>query len=99
MRNLKIMRHKEGSDRRMSTIKYAIEYEHLADELIANENAKWNFNQVKNNANKYQLELSDEDFKQLFKLQKANKDIEWIMHKMSAYKLTIVEALVSYITY
>jgi regulation of enolase protein 1 (concanavalin A-like superfamily) len=80
-------------------MKYAIEYEHLADELITNEKTKWHFNQVKNNANEYKLELSDEDFKRLFKLQTADKDIRWLMHKMSIYKLSLVDALVSYITY
>lgn len=83
----------------MSNIKYAIEYEHLADELIVDEITKWNFEQVKKCANKYKLELSDEDFKRLFKIQRSDKDIDWIIHKMSVYKLTLVDALVSYITY
>jgi hypothetical protein len=80
-------------------MKYVIEYEHLADELIVSEKTKWYFNQVKNNANEYKLELSDEDFKRLFKLQTADKDIEWLMHKMSVYKLSLIDALVSYIIY
>lgn len=82
----------------MLNIKYAIEYEHLADELIVNEDSKWHFEQVKKCANKYKIELSDEDFKQLFKIQRADKDMEWIIHQMSVYKLTLVDALVSYIT-
>lgn len=78
---------------------YAIEYEHLKDELVKNSNTEWIFNKVKNSANKYKLELSDEDFNNLFKLQKADKDIEWVMHQMSVYKQTLTDALISYITY
>lgn len=83
----------------MSVVEYVIEYEHLKDELVTNEKARWNFNQAKDSANKYRLELSDEDFKRFLKLQNANKDVGWIMHKMSVYKLSFTDALITYITY
>lgn len=78
---------------------YVIEYEHLKDELVSDEKTRWHFNKVKDAANKFKLELFDEDFKRLYKLQKADKDIEWLMHKMSVYKQSLTDALVSYITY
>jgi len=80
-------------------MKYAIEYEHLQDELITDKASKWHFNQVKETANRYKLELSDEDFKRLFKLQRADKDIGWIMDQMSILGMSLVDALVSYIVY
>jgi len=67
-------------------MKYVIEYEHLMDELVTNEKARWNFNQVKDSANKYRLD-------------KVQKDVGWVMHKMSAYELSFTDALITYITY
>lgn len=78
---------------------YAITYEQLEDELIKDKVTRWHFNNVKNKANENRLELSDDDFKRLFKIDVKDKDINWIMLKMSAYKLNLVDALVSYITY
>ncbi|GIN22588.1 hypothetical protein [Siminovitchia fordii] len=80
-------------------MKYAIEYEHLKDELVMNEETRWQFNQVKDSANKYRLELTDEDFKRFLKLQASDEDVKWLMHKMSAYKLSFTDALITYITY
>lgn len=78
---------------------YAIEYEHLIDELVTDSSASWHFDKVKDTANKNRLELSDEDFLRFFKLQKADKDVGWLMHQMNAYKLSLTDALISYITY
>ena len=78
---------------------YAIEYEHLKDELITDGKTEWLFNRVKNNANKYKMELTDEDFKRFYKLEKADKDTSWLMGKMSNYDLSITDALILYITY
>lgn len=80
-------------------MKYAIEYEHLKEELVTNQKTEWHFNQVKNSANKFRLELSDEDFKRFLKLEISDKDIKWLMHQMSAYKLSLTDALISMITY
>jgi len=80
-------------------MKYAIEYEHLKDELVMTNETEWHFNKVKDRANEYRLELSDEEFKGFFKLQLRGKDVDWIMHKMSAHKLTFMDALITYITY
>nr|WP_145401765.1 hypothetical protein [Paenibacillus xylanexedens] len=77
---------------------YAIEYEHLTDELIKNEKTQWHFNEVKNHANEYKLELSDDEFKGFLKLSLKDKDIGWLMNQMR-YKRTFTEALISYITY
>ncbi len=80
-------------------MKYVIIYEHLQDELITNKDMEWHFKKVRENANKYELELSDEDFKRFFRLCIRDKDIGWLMHKMSAYDLGLVDALVSYVAY
>ena len=80
-------------------MKYVIEYEHLKDELVTFDNAQWHFNKVKESANKYSLELTDEEFKGFFRLHSSGKDVDWLMHKMSAYKISFVDALISYITY
>jgi len=81
------------------TIKYTIEYEHLKIDLVKNEHHAWHFNQVKNHANKYRVELSDKDFERLFKLQMKDKDIEWMLHKMGNCNVSLIDTLVSYITY
>ena len=80
-------------------MKYVIPYEQLIDELATSEDAKRCFNKVKECANKNRLELSDEDFKRLYKLRTENEDIDWIMLRMSRYELSLVDALVCYITY
>lgn len=80
-------------------MKYAIEYEHLKDELVTDTTTERHFNRVKGIANCYKIELSDEDFKRLLKLDIADKDTDWFIHKMSAYKLSLTDALISYITY
>ncbi|WP_145413480.1 hypothetical protein [Paenibacillus xylanexedens] len=75
---------------------YTIEYEHLADELVKNERTEWHFDQVKKYANELKLELTDEEFRGLFALQKQDRDIDWIMSQMS-HSSTFTEALISYI--
>jgi len=80
-------------------MKYAIEYEHLKDELVMTNATKWHFNKVEDSANEYRLDLSDEEFNGFFKLQSRDKDVDWIMDKMSAHKLTFMDALITYITY
>ncbi|GAB6989454.1 hypothetical protein [Paenibacillus pini] len=80
-------------------MKYEIEYEHLIDELVTNEETQWHFKRVKESANKYSLELSDEDFKGFLKLHTSDKDIDWLMLKMSAYRLSFSDVLVCYIIY
>ncbi|WP_440109950.1 hypothetical protein [Paenibacillus sp. QZ-Y1] len=79
-------------------MKYAIEYEHLIDELEQNEDKQWHFNEVKKLANKYRLELADDEFKGFLKLSLRDKDIGWLMNQMS-YGTTFSEALISYIVY
>ncbi|MBP1917206.1 hypothetical protein J2Z23_004191 [Lederbergia galactosidilyticus] len=80
-------------------MKYVIQYEHLEDELVINEKTKWHFDMVKECANEHRLELSDEEFKGFFKIHISGKDISWLMHKMSVYKLSFADSLISYITY
>lgn len=80
-------------------MRYVIEYEHLKDDLVTDELTQWQFDKVKESANKYKLELTDAEFNQFLKLRKADKDIDWLMHKMGAYRLTFTDALISYITY
>ena len=80
-------------------MEYAIDYEHLEDELVTRNSVRWHFNKVKETANEHSLELSDEEFRGFFKLQLSDKDVDWIMHKMSAYKLPFMDALITYITY
>jgi hypothetical protein len=80
-------------------MKYDIPYKHLGDDLVTNKDTHRHFKKVRENANNYKLELSDDDFKRFFKLSMRDKDINWLMHKMSTYNLSLVDALVSYITY
>lgn len=79
-------------------MKYDISYEHLEDEFVDKENEQWHFKKVRENANKYKLELTDDDFRRFFKLSLKETDIGWLMHKMSAYNLSLIDALVLYIT-
>jgi len=80
-------------------MKYAIEYEHLKDELVMTNEIEWHFNKVKDSANENSLELSDEEFNGFLKLQLRDKDVGWLMHKMSLYKLAFADALILYIIY
>lgn len=79
-------------------IKYEIKYENLADELITDKDSERTFNYVRNAANKYRLELTEEEFTGFFELWKYEKDIRWMMHKMSAYNSSFPKALITYIT-
>ena len=56
-------------------MKYIIQYEHIKDDLVTSEKSEFLFNHVKEHANKYKLELSDEDFKRFFKLKESDVDI------------------------
>ena len=78
-------------------MKYAIEYEHLKEELVTSFEWERPFNKVKDIANKHSLELSDEEFKGFFKLQLRDKDVEWMMRKMSMHELSFADALIIYI--
>jgi len=80
-------------------IKLSIGYEHLKIDLVKNEHHAWHFDQVKNHTNKYRVELPDKDFERLFKLQMKGKDIEWMLHKMGKCNMSLIDTLVSYITY
>ena len=84
-------------------MKYAIEYEHIKEEFImTNEygiDIEWHFNKIKDSANEHSLELSDEEFNGFLKLQSRDKDIEWMMRKMSVHELSFTEALIIYIIY
>jgi len=64
-------------------IKYAIPYEHLKDELVTDAKTRFYFKEVKNNANEWGLELTDNEFRSFFKLIQADKDISWMMHKIA----------------
>lgn len=83
-------------------MEYKIKYEHIHSEYV-DENeprTKFLFNEVVKSANKYKLELSDEDFYRFIKLENKSKDINWIMHQMSLGKgRSLTDALVTYITY
>ncbi|MDC6267738.1 hypothetical protein [Lysinibacillus fusiformis] len=76
-----------------------IDYARLKSELATDENKDWCFDQVKKSAEKYGLNVSEEDFKRFFKLQVGHKDIDWMMRHMAAYKKTLIDTLVTYITY
>lgn len=79
-------------------MKYAIQYEHMKDELVTGDpKTKWCFEEVKKGANKNKLELTDEEFRGLFALCRYGKDIGWIMNQMNIYKSTFTDALISYI--
>lgn len=82
-------------------MKYDISYDHLKEELydqfcVKNKSLDFEFNQLKKYADEYRLELSDEDFENLFRLHVSGKDVEWIMFKMSNYGTSFTSALVSY---
>ncbi|KEP26592.1 hypothetical protein BA70_18545 [Bacillus zhangzhouensis] len=87
-------------------MKYAIPYDHLEEELVTEgtmytlELSKllFHFKKVKESANKYRLELSDEDFKRFFRLHVSGVDIDWIMHIISTYEKSFTDTLVQYIT-
>lgn len=57
------------------------------------------YEKVKESITKYSLELSEEDFNRFINLQSRGKDIEWIMHKMSEFNMSLTDALILYITY
>lgn len=75
-----------------------IDYTRLKSELATNEDKDWCFSQVQKSAEKYGLNLNEEDFKRFFKLKVDDKDVDWMMHQMNAYNKTFVDTLVAYIT-
>lgn len=87
-------------------MKYAIPYDHLKEDLVTEgteyilelSRLLFHFNKVKESANKYRLELSDEDFKRFFRLHVSGVDINWIMYIMSTYEKSFTDTLVQYIT-
>lgn len=76
-------------------IQFNITYEHLWDELENDHN----FRSLAVKANKARVELSDEDFKRLYKLEKRDKDTKWILNQMGMYNQSLVDALVGYISW
>ncbi|WP_432702453.1 hypothetical protein [Lysinibacillus sphaericus] len=76
-----------------------INYTRLKLELATDDKKDWCFDQVKKSAENYGLNLSEEDFKRFFKLKVYDKDVDWMMHKMSACNKTFIDTLVTYITY
>lgn len=47
----------------------------------------------------YKLEVNEEDFNRLVKLQKYDNDAKWIISVMSQYNKSLVDVLISYLTY
>ena len=80
-------------------MKYVIDYEHIKEDLVMTNEIEWHFSKVKEAANENHLELSDEEFKGFFKLQLRDKDVEWMMRKMSVHKLSFTSVLITYIIY
>lgn len=72
---------------------YDIKYDWLSDDLLDDSY----FKSLVKKANKNKLELSDEDFKMLYLLEKSGKDVDWVLNQMSMYEKTLKEAMLSYI--
>lgn len=91
----------------MKKLTYNIDYSHLKQELgIENlpysfeNNAKdYAFKKVKEYADNFEMELSDEEFMLLYKIKLDGKDAEWIMCRMKNDNERLASALVSYICY
>lgn len=74
-------------------MKYDIKYDWLIDDLPDDSY----FKSLVKKANKYELELIDEDFEMLYEIEKSGKDVDWILSQMSMYEKTLKEAMLSYI--
>jgi hypothetical protein len=72
---------------------YDIKYDWLSDDLPND----YYFKSLVKKANKYKLELCDDDFKMLYEVEKSEKDVDWILNQMSNYKKTLKKAMLSYI--
>lgn len=72
---------------------YDIKYDWLSDDLPND----YHFKSLVKKANNNELELCDEDFKMLYEIEKSEKDVDWILNKMSMYGKTLKEAMLSYI--
>ena len=75
------------------------DYTHLKRDCVTDSQSAWAFECVVNQAIRYELTLSDTDFKHFLKLKRADIDISWLMHQMTAYDQSFTDALVSYVTY
>jgi len=91
----------------MKKFTYNIDYSHLKQELgienlpysFENNNKEYSFNKIKELADNLEMELSDEEFMLLYKIQLDDKDAGWIMRIMKNYNKSLASALVSYICY
>jgi len=72
---------------------YDIKYDWLIGDLPND----YYFKSLVKKANKQEIELSDKDFKMLYKIEKSGKDVDWILNQMSNYKKTLKKAMLSYI--
>ncbi|MFW0909642.1 hypothetical protein [Bacillus altitudinis] len=80
-------------------MKYVIPYDHIAEEYVTDGKSLWEFEKVRDCANKYRLELSDAEFYHFLKLRRKDIDVSWFMHLMSVYGSSFTDTLVHYITY
>lgn len=80
-------------------MKYVIPYDHIAEEYVIDGKSQWEFEKVRDCANKNRLELSEDDFYKFLTLYRKDIDIDWIMYRMSNFNKSFLDSLVSYITY
>ncbi|MCA6607465.1 hypothetical protein [Bacillus safensis] len=80
-------------------MKYDIPYDHIEEEYVIGGKSQWEFGKVRDCANKYRLELSDDDFYNFLTLYRKDIDIGWIMYRMSNFNESFLDSLVSYLTY
>lgn len=80
-------------------MKYVIPYDHIAEEYVTDGKSLWEFEKVRDCANKYRLELSDVEFYYFLKLFRKDLSIDWIMYRMNELNVSLLDALVSYVTY
>lgn len=75
-------------------------YNHLKDEFVRDSRTDFLFQQLIHQLEQYPtLNISDDDFKRLFTLQKCNISIEWFVHRMGRYNTPLADVLIAYITY
>lgn len=78
-------------------MKYEIDYQPVKDGLTDDD--IWDFNKVRDYANEYELELSDDDFMRFLKIHKSDGDVGFLMNQMSTYNQTLTDALVTYVCF
>lgn len=78
-------------------IKYDIQYEWLKDELVISESTESAFNRLVKIANNVKIELSDEDFMKLLKIELHKNDSIWFICRMKHYEKSLNDCLLSYI--